>query len=233
MSDKLDRLSFLEYYSDPLGLAELVLILSSLLLSYTFYVGYEEHFNFEYPSLPFAALILIVYSSVVSALFAKRLDQGIIGNIFTIPLRRKMFLRTTTALECVIMSLPLAILLAFLAFVETSEVPTTYILETFVLFTIMLFLTISTGKLIGSITKDAIATAFLTFLIFYALTNSTQYLRSNEILFLLSANFNAASIILPLSASSALVLLVLLLIASGISEAGGAITLHRNLKNGR
>ncbi len=227
---KVNYLKFINYFTNQYHLQEIFLIASAITISYSSNnITSESNFNLLFSSL---SIVTIFYGSICAFIFGQRIEKGLYGYIFSMPIRRKTFFMLSAFLEFFILPSLIIIILLFV-----SEIKFFYISYKLLMFgwfvsiSILAFI-ISIGRIFGSITKNGIAAFVLTYgsiEIISQLNNSKNTdLSNNPILNFIINGFSS-----EISASTALISLAVLIFSLFMVFVSSKILLNSNLKNGR
>ncbi len=225
-------LKYMEYISDPFYIAEIIAIISTIIMAYLASLSlYSGHIPSQ-PVLLVPQLLFIFYGSVLSFNFAQKLERGVIGSIFSFPIHRINFLRTMSFFE--IFFLPFMITLSYI-FIEGLTIfslDPAIIIFTFIFMLVTILFMISIGKTLAVLFKNSMLSFIIFFIVFYSMDYLSSYFVKIIPVWIVTAGFGAL-VNLQINLTYEMTLMVIFLVSVSLLEASYRILLNSNLKNGR
>lgn len=232
MSARFNRIRFVEYFSDPFYIVEIIAILSATAIMYSSIIGIREPEVSISDGLNIIQILLILYSSVISYYYSQRIERGIIGYIFTNPINRYSFLGTTFLFENIIPAILIVVNIWIVLELVYFSLMLYYIAFTFLLTIADLLLMTSIGRLFGTIIRSGILTFVFLFGLFYSLYYVSSYLSRGSLLWLIGNGVESLGFVKPSTYLTEL-LLAIIIISYFIFQASLLILKRINLKSGR
>ncbi|MGP6207172.1 hypothetical protein ACNF42_03955 [Cuniculiplasma sp. SKW3] len=232
MNERFDRVRFAEYISDPFYIAEILGIISAAVIMDSSIAGiHRSEVSFS-DGLVIMQILFILYSSLVSYYYTYRIERGIMGYIFTMPVNRYSFLGVTFLFENLVPAILIMLSISLVMALAYFSIMLYYITFLFLLTISELCLMTAIGRLLGTIIRNGILTFVLLFGLFYSLNYISLYFPKGGFLWLIAYGIEALDFIKP-SIYFTWLIMAILVASFFIYQASFFILKQINLKSGR
>lgn len=230
--NRINIFRYIAYFSDSFYILEIMAILGIVLLTYSSVSAFYSGTGFLYPPFYILQSFFMVYSAFTAFSFANKIERGVIGHVFSMPINRLIFLRSCEFFEVVM--LPAMIIIPSFMITELSEFSLRMDFLSFVfLFSVAIIsFMVSLGRILAVIVRNGIIAFLLTFGFFEALSLMSNYFASGSFFWFISNGMNSLATI-GASSISTEVSIALLFVAILFFEFSNRLLLRLNLKNGR
>lgn len=229
MKFNLRLLSFSESFTDRLQIRELFLIIAVIFMV----IEESAIYGNKYSSMlevfsGFSGYLFLYYGSIIALSFGQRIESGYIGFIFSMPIRRKLFLGYTALSEIVILPTLIIIMALLIFYLHLFIVPLTTLVYAWFIMVSLFAIVVSFGKLFGSIFKNGLISFALTFGTIMLIADSSTHFSNNSFL-----QFFDGSGLNSFSMENVYMGLIFLVVSTLLIQISSLVLLNTNLKNGR
>jgi hypothetical protein len=207
-------------------------IVSAIILVYASAKTLDEPFEPSVAVLGQLEIILILYSSIISYNYSYRIERGVVGYIFSMPINRRSFARNSILVEVMfpaVMIMVPSILVFELTFFSVNAF---YMAFVAIMIMAEISFMVSTGRVLAALTKNGIMTFVLLFGMFYAFSSISFYLQPGSFPWLITGGLQSL-ITIHASVYYTELIALIFLISGALYEISFLMLTSLNLKSGK
>ncbi len=177
-------------------------------------------------------IFLILYCSIISYNYSSKIERGVMGYIFSMPINRKTLARYSMYMEILIPVLMIIALFFVMYEITFFSLNFSYVAFVATILTANISLLLSTGRVVAAITRNGLASFVFLFGFYYSLNGISFHFRSSPLLWLITSGVS----VLDTTRVSMHILelaIFIIIISVAFYEISFLLLTHLNLKSGR